>query len=79
MGIFDLRDYSSFMDTFDMPIVENIFIDGISMMDIKGDAITFNMFYGGNSVTQVYEDKYITGKVKTEVLPTPKIGTIYII
>ena len=37
-------------------VVENIFIDGISMMNIKGDAITFNMFYGGKNVIEVYED-----------------------
>ncbi len=30
-------------------IVENIYIDGISMMDIVNDAITFNMYYGGIS------------------------------
>ena len=37
-------------------VVENIFIDGISMMDIKGDAITFNMFYGGKSTIEVIDD-----------------------
>ena len=30
-------------------IVENIFIDGISMTDIQGDAITFDLYYGGKS------------------------------
>ena len=38
-------------------VVENIFIEQISMTDIKTDAITFNMFYGGNSVVEVYEDE----------------------
>ena len=33
-------------------IVENIFIDGISMMNIVNDAITFNMYYGGISVAE---------------------------
>jgi polygalacturonase len=33
-------------------IVENIFIDGISMMNIVNDAITFNMYYGGVSVAE---------------------------
>ncbi len=37
-------------------IVENIFIDGISMMDIKTDAITFNMYYGGKSVAEMIAD-----------------------
>lgn len=37
-------------------IVENIFIDGISMMDIQGDAITFNMYYGGKSVMEALAD-----------------------
>ena len=34
-------------------IVENIFIDGISMTDIKTYALTFNMYYGGKSVAEV--------------------------
>ena len=34
-------------------IVENIFIDGISMTDITTYALTFNMYYGGKSVTEV--------------------------
>lgn len=34
-------------------IVENIYIDGISMMDIGTDAITFNMYYGGKSVAEM--------------------------
>lgn len=37
-------------------IVENIFIDGISMNDIKTDAITFNMYYGGKSVAEMLAD-----------------------
>lgn len=37
-------------------IVENIYIDGISMNDIKNDAITFNMYYGGKSVAEVLAD-----------------------
>ena len=40
-------------------VVENIFIDQISMNAIKGDAITFNMFYGGKSVVEEYEDETI--------------------
>ena len=34
-------------------IVENIFIRDISMTDIKTDAITFNMYYGGKSVAEM--------------------------
>ena len=37
-------------------IVENIYIDGISMTDIETYALTFNMYYGGKSVTEVIED-----------------------
>ena len=37
-------------------IVENIFIDGISMTDIATYALTFNMYYGGKSVAEVLED-----------------------
>ena len=37
-------------------IVENIFIKGISMTDIKTDAITFNMYYGGKSVAEMLAD-----------------------
>ena len=34
-------------------IVENIFIDGVSMTDITTYALTFNMYYGGKSVPEV--------------------------
>lgn len=34
-------------------IVENIYIQDISMMDIITDAITFNMYYGGKSVSEM--------------------------
>ena len=37
-------------------IVENIFINKIAMTDIKTDAITFNMYYGGKSVAEMLED-----------------------
>ena len=37
-------------------IVENIYIDNVSMMDIQTDAITFNMYYGGKSVAEMIED-----------------------
>ncbi len=34
-------------------VVENIYISDISMMDIITDAITFNMYYGGKSVSEM--------------------------
>lgn len=37
-------------------IVEGIYVDGISMKDIKNDAITFNMYYGGKSVAESVAD-----------------------
>ena len=37
-------------------IVENININKISMTDIKTDAITFNMYYGGKSVAEMLAD-----------------------
>ena len=37
-------------------IVENIYINKVSMTDIKTDAITFNMYYGGKSVAEMMED-----------------------
>ena len=37
-------------------IVENIYIDGITMADIQTDAITFNMYYGGKSVAEMLAD-----------------------
>ena len=48
-------------------IVENIFIDGISMTDIKTYALTFNMYYGGKSVAEVLED----GTTVKQVAPMP--------
>ena len=37
-------------------IVENIYIQNISMTDIATDAITFNMYYGGKSVAEMLAD-----------------------
>lgn len=37
-------------------IVENIYINNVSMTDIKTDAITFNMYYGGKSVAEMMAD-----------------------
>lgn len=38
-------------------VVENIFIDGISMFNIVEDAITFDLYYGGKSVTDEMDGK----------------------
>ena len=37
-------------------VVENIYIDNISMMNIQTDAITFNMYYGGKSAAEMIAD-----------------------
>ena len=37
-------------------VVENIYIKGVSMSDIKTDAITFNMYYSGKSVAEMLAD-----------------------
>ena len=37
-------------------VVENIYIDNISMTGIKTDAVTFNMYYGGKSVAEALAD-----------------------
>ena len=37
-------------------IVENIYVDGVSMTDITTYALTFNMYYGGKSVSEVLAD-----------------------
>ena len=37
-------------------IVENIYVKNVSMTDIKTDAITFNMYYGGKSVAEMLAD-----------------------
>lgn len=48
-------------------IVENIYIDGISMSDISTYALTFNMYYGGKSVAEVLEE----GAQQSEVPSVP--------
>ena len=37
-------------------VVEKIFIQDIAMFDILGDAITFDLYYGGKSVIETLED-----------------------
>ena len=48
-------------------IVENIYIDGISMSDIATYALTFNMYYGGKSVAEALAD----GDSNKEVVAMP--------
>lgn len=48
-------------------IVENIFIDGISMSGIATYALTFNMYYGGKSVAEALAD----GDNQKEVVAMP--------
>ena len=48
-------------------IVENIFIDGITMTDIATYALTFNMYYGGKSVAEVLAE----GGTSQEVASAP--------
>ena len=54
-------------------IVENIFIDGISMNNIGTYALTFNMYYGGKSVSEVLAEggqpKEVEKKPVTEETP----------
>ena len=45
-------------------IVENIFINGISMSDISTYALTFNMYYGGKSVAEALDDGDDSKEVK---------------
>jgi hypothetical protein len=49
-------------------VVENIFVDGISMTNIGTYALTFNMYYGGKSVAEVLAEG---GNGNSEVKPMP--------
>lgn len=44
-------------------IVENIYVDGVTMNDIKTYALTFNMYYGGKSVAEVLAEGNTTSEV----------------
>lgn len=48
-------------------VVQNIFIRDISMFDIQGDAITFDLYYGGKSVIEVLE----SGEKVNNIEPKP--------
>ncbi len=56
-------------------VVENIYIDGISMTDIATYALTFNMYYGGKSVAEVLAEG---GEQKApEVVPVSEETPIF--
>ena len=55
-------------------IVENILIDGISMTDIATYALTFNMYYGGKSVTEVMEEG---AQQETKAMPVTEETPIF--
>jgi hypothetical protein len=61
-------------------VVENIYISNISMTDIPTNAISFNLYYGGKSVSEMLEDGDIIEEQK--LLPvteeTPQFKNIYI-
>ncbi len=62
-------------------IVENIFISDIDMIDIPTNAISFNMYYGGLSVSEMLAEK--DNKETEEVIPavteeTPQFKDIVI-
>lgn len=48
-------------------VVENIYIENISMKDIKKDAITFNLYYFSNQENQIYDEDYKKLKIVTNM------------
>ena len=61
-------------------VVQNIFIRDISMFDIQGDAITFDLYYGGKSVVEVLEsgEKVNNIEAKPVDVTTPEFRDITI-
>ena len=55
-------------------LVENIYVDGVSMTDIKTYALTFNMYYGGKSVAEVLAEG---GEQKVDVKPVTEETPIF--
>lgn len=62
-------------------VVENIYIENISMMDIVAESILFDLFYGGKSAVESMDDPK-ENPVRQEILPvteeTPSFKNIYI-
>lgn len=54
-------------------IVENIYINNVSMIDISTEPIHFNLYYGGKSVVETLEDN--DAEPETEVIPPVSITT----
>lgn len=61
-------------------VVENIFMSKIQMVNIPAQAISFDLYYGGRSVSEALEDGSQTGKA--EAMPvteeTPRFRNIFI-
>jgi len=55
-------------------VVENIYVDGVSMTDIETYALTFNMYYGGKSVAEVLAEG---GEQKVAVKPVTEETPIF--
>ena len=58
-------------------IVENIYIDGISMTDIATYALTFNMYYGGKSVAEVLAEGGNSDVSSAPVVPVTEETPIF--
>lgn len=62
-------------------VVENIWVNHVSMMDIATEPITFNLYYGGKSEVEVLESGEVMPK-RIEPLPldetTPRFRNIHI-
>ena len=58
-------------------IVENIYIDGISMTDIATYALTFNMYYGGKSVAEVLAEGGNTDTSSTPAMPVTEETPVF--
>lgn len=61
-------------------VVENIYISDIRMTDIPTFAISFNLYYGGQAVTDMLEDGNLTTSSKPEPVSekTPAFRNIFI-
>ncbi|QIL75147.1 glycosyl hydrolase family 28 protein [Hymenobacter sp. HDW8] len=49
-------------------VVENIFVDGVDMTDIAGEAILFDMFYAAKDPVQVNGEAFAIPEIKAEPL-----------
>ncbi len=62
-------------------VVENIWVDGVSMMDIPTEPVNFNLYYGGKSAVEVLESGE-TVPAKVDPMPvdetTPAFRNIFI-